>query len=92
MEGEIVSGCVFVDEFLDDLENRGLVLDEPWVSEPGEEIYDPEEDYPIWWSGEEWTVRPDSYKYELVWNGTTISSVTTLTFLTCLSLSPLTSL
>ena len=45
------------------------MLDVLWVSEPGEEMYDPEEEILLFWSGEEWTIGPDVQKHELVWNG-----------------------
>ena len=60
----------FIEDFLDDLDDRGLVPVEPWVSDdPNEDIIDPTHVYEVEWSGETWIMEPNAHVNELVWNG-----------------------
>ena len=53
----------YVDSFLDDLDDTG------WVPEPSEEIDDPPDVLFVEWSGETWSMEPNGYVDELVWDG-----------------------
>jgi len=66
--GDLVVECMvpfrgYVDSFLDDLDDTGL------VPEPSEEIDDPPDVLYVEWSGETCSMEPNGYVDELVWDG-----------------------
>ena len=67
---ETVQVGTFIEEFLNDLDDRGLVPVVPWVSlDATEDIIDPMTTYEVEWSGETWIMEANGKVDELVWNG-----------------------
>ena len=62
---EMVSVDEFIENYLDDLDDRLLVPTEGDI-DPNEDL-DPTQSYLVEWSGEEWWMEPGGYFDELVW-------------------------